>query len=53
MSFMLYEGELCSGLLLEEKALLTTLRITGKALAPKKLQVFKLIKFQIGLTISP
>ena len=38
MSFMLYEGELCSGIPLDEKAIVTTLRVTGKVIAPKKLQ---------------
>ncbi|PRP79922.1 hypothetical protein PROFUN_12411 [Planoprotostelium fungivorum] len=38
MSFMLYEGELCSGIPLDEASVLSSLRVTGKAIAPKKLQ---------------
>ncbi len=38
MSFTLYEGELCSGIPLDERSILSTLRVTGKAVAPKKLQ---------------
>lgn len=38
MSFMLHEGELCSGITLDERSLLASLRVTGKAIAPKKLQ---------------
>lgn len=35
---MLHEGELSVGIPLEEKALLNALRVTGKMIAPKKLQ---------------
>ena len=37
MSFMLYEGEVSSGIYLDERAILSALRVTGKVIAPKKL----------------
>eukprot|EP01116_Phalansterium_solitarium_P015278 TRINITY_DN3362_c0_g1_i3.p1 TRINITY_DN3362_c0_g1~~TRINITY_DN3362_c0_g1_i3.p1 ORF type:complete len:400 (-),score=73.22 TRINITY_DN3362_c0_g1_i3:294-1358(-) len=38
MSFLLYEGELSAGILLDEKAVLTTLKVTRKAISSKKLR---------------
>jgi hypothetical protein len=38
MSFILYEGELSNGIAMEEKTILSALRVTGKVVAPKKLQ---------------
>lgn len=37
MSFLLYEGELSAGILHDEKAVLTTLKVTRKAISRKKL----------------
>eukprot|EP01112_Ceratiomyxa_fruticulosa_P015662 TRINITY_DN4637_c0_g1_i1.p1 TRINITY_DN4637_c0_g1~~TRINITY_DN4637_c0_g1_i1.p1 ORF type:complete len:522 (+),score=87.48 TRINITY_DN4637_c0_g1_i1:130-1695(+) len=38
MAFSLYEGELCLGIPLEERSLMSLMRLTGKVIAPKKLQ---------------
>ncbi len=37
MAFSLYEGELSAGINLDEKSICSTLRVTGKVIAPKKL----------------
>jgi hypothetical protein len=38
MAFMLYEGELSAGISLDEKSIEAALRVTGKVIAPRKLQ---------------
>lgn len=38
MAFMLYEGEVSAGIQMDEKAIISMLRVAGKIIAPKKLQ---------------
>ena len=40
MGFALYEGEACNGIQLEAASVTAAMRVTGKAIAPKKLVVW-------------
>ncbi len=40
MGFTLYEGEMCNGIQLDAHSVTSVMRVTGKAIAPKKLQAW-------------